>query len=220
MSRTGWDRVRKTVLAVVVLCIGLVPLAIGCSPGGDEVDAGASSVTGTVPPGGSTGLPDGAPDTSATAGPCPEGTTLTLVDSDGTTRRVDVVTEFADVTLGDTADLVFASYEIPEDPQFGVSAPVGDPQAPVGGTIVQFTLFGGDNDAFPTGTYVEDDAATPRIMFAAAYDGPTRINPLGDHTIEITEVTTDHLCGTITGIGDTGLQTLPYVEGDFLIPVA
>jgi hypothetical protein len=174
-----------------------------------------------------TAVADDAPDTTATPddttttaaaddGPCPAATELTITGSDTVDGPLEVVTEFADVTFDESADLVFASYEIPEDPQFGVSAPVGDPLAPEGGVIFQVSLFAGVEQVLEPGEYVDDDEAEPRITFISLYNGSERINPLGDHTVTITEYTEDHICGEITAVGETELQSFPIIQGRFV----
>ncbi len=80
--------------------------------------------------------------TDTDVGRCPDETTLEVVNADAARGAdgaevameegpVDVVTAFADGS-GGNASLVFADYEYEADPQFGLSAPVGDPDVPDG----------------------------------------------------------------------------------------
>jgi hypothetical protein len=155
---------------------------------------------------------------AADAGPCTVETALTISGSTVADGALDVISEFADVTLDETADLVFASYSIDEDPQSGLSAPVGDPGAPSGGVIFQFSLFAGVDKTLGTGTYASNDEAEPRITTISLYAGSERINPLGDHTVTITEYTDDAVCGEIAAVGETALQSFPTVTGRFNVP--
>jgi hypothetical protein len=105
-------------------------------------------------------------------------------------------TAFADVTLNRSASFVFASYEIEAHPQFGMSAPVGDPAAPEGGLIFQIRI---DNpEELANGEYTDDgEGAAGRVSFTSMYRGGNRILPLADHTVRITEIADEHLCGEI-----------------------
>jgi hypothetical protein len=155
---------------------------------------------------------------AADAGPCTVETALTISGSTVADGTLEVISEFADVTLDETADLVFASYSIDEDPQVGWSAPVGDPGAPTDGVIFQFSLFAGVDQTLGTGNYPSDDEAEPRITTISLYAGSERVNPLGDHTVTITEYTDDALCGEIVAVGETDLQSFPKVTGRFNVP--
>ena len=136
------------------------------------------------------------------AGPCPAATSLTLSGLDrspyleGAGATIAVSTGFADVTLNSSTSLVFATYTIEADPQFGLSAPTGVPDVPEGGMIFQLSLDpSGDLAA---GVFNEDgEGAAGRVSHESMYRGDHRINPLADHTVTITEVTDEHVCGEI-----------------------
>lgn len=207
-------------LTIPLLALAFTLGAVACS---DDSDDTASDDTTADAGSDDTASDDTSADTepadtttTTEAGPCPSETTLEILNSEGLDGEMDIVTEFADVTLGESADLVFATYEIEEDPQFGLSAPVGDPGAPDGGLIFQVSLDG--DGEIVAGEYPDDDDAAARISFISMYNGSERINPLGDHTLTITEITEEQICGEITGVGETDLQSFPYLEGTFVVP--
>lgn len=164
---------------------------------------------------------DGADETTTTVaeGGCPSETVLEIGNgaaaglTDGPIADIEV---FADWSLDQTVDLVFSSYPFPEDPQFGLSAPVGMVEVPEGEQFFHVSLFAGVDKTLEPGVYVDDDAAEPRIMFIDLYSGSERILPLGDHQVTITEITETEVCGTIEGSGDTSTQSLPFVTGEFV----
>jgi hypothetical protein len=185
--------------------IGL--LVVGAPACSSSDDADDASTTIAAP----TETPSPAADLTDT---CPTETLLVARNTGTIDGELELTTEFADVTLDQSADLVFATYELPVDPQFGVSAPVGDPQAPPGGVIFQLSVST-QEEVLPLGPYPPDDSSPSRLTFTALYNGSERILPLGDHTVTLTDYTDDLVCGEITAVGDTGLQTLPVVEGTF-----
>lgn len=157
--------------------------------------------------------------TTVAEGGCPSETVLEIGNgataglTDGPIADIEV---FADWSLDQTVDLVFSSYPFPEDPQFGLSAPVGLVEVPEGEHFFHVSLFAGVDKTLEPGVYVDDDAAEPRIQFIDLYLGSERILPLGDHQVTITEITETEVCGTIEGSGDTALQSLPFVTGEFV----
>ena len=215
---------------VLVAALALLGAACGDDGGGGDTDEGASETTSTE-----------AATTTTEAGPCAAESALTISNSDGLDGPLDVVTGFADVTLDSTADLVFADYEIEEDPQFGLSAPVGDPGAPDGGSIFQVTLTAGSAEILEPGDFPEQGpesaldspgditdpdadipSVPPSIAFVSLYNGAERILPLGTHAVTLTEIDETQVCGTITGSEDASdLQAdgFPIVTGDFVIDV-
>jgi hypothetical protein len=164
---------------------------------------------------------DGTTTTTVAEGDCPSETVLEINPgataglTDGPVADVEV---FADWSMDQTADLVFSSYPFPEDPQFGLSAPVGVPEVPEGEYLFSVSLFAGVDKTLEPGVFVDDDAAEPRIMFIDLYLGSERILPLGDHQVTITGITETEVCGTIEGSGDTALQSFPFVTGEFVAP--
>lgn len=146
------------------------------------------------------------------AGPCPDATALTLNGVDGVSLSPPT-TQFADVTLNRSASFVFTSYTLEPDPQFGLSAPVGDPHAPEGGLI--FSINVDSPETLANGTYTEDGENAPgRVSFTSMYKGSDRILPLGDHTVNITEIGEDHICGEIVPAEGA---THPTVSGRFKV---
>ncbi len=161
-------------------------------------------------------------------GPCPVKTELTLNNIDRSPHLegftgpiIPEGTYFANVSMGKSASLVFAEYTI-EAGQFGMSAPTGDPEAPEGKIILSASL-GDAGDALANGPYTdkgtEDEGSVGRLQTITMYRGGNRIVPLGDHTITLTEVTEEHICGEISAVGDTALQSFPYVTGRFKLAV-
>lgn len=193
--------VRRTLL-IIAIVLG----AAACSSDGDSADTATTTSASAEQADGSTA--------STSADSCPSETLLVVSGSQGIDGELELVTAFADVTLDQSADLVFATYEIPEDPQFGVSAPVGDPEAPPGGVIFQLTLVT-QEDVLPMGDYPEDGTSPTRIAFVAMHNGSERILPLGEHTVTITDYSDERICGEITAGAGGGAQSFPVVEGTF-----
>lgn len=117
------------------------------------------------------------------------------------------------------ANLAFASYDIPADEQFGPSIPVGPPGAPEGELFVQISLFNPDGAIEVGQTFVDqidfDDDPTladGKINFYAAYLGDDRLLP-GDVTVEITEMTDEEICVSLTSVTQTDLQTFVGFDG-------
>ena len=155
-------------------------------------------------------------------GPCPDVTNLVIA---GTAREdyyedidgpIPAGTAFADVSLGSSVDVVVASFEMEPDPQFGLRVPVGVPSLPDGGFMFRFSIH---SQALAPGEFTEDESEAGRMSHISLFHSSGRINPLGDHTIVITEITEDHFCGEITGVGETSLQRFPTISGRFNLPV-
>ena len=117
------------------------------------------------------------------------------------------------------ANLGFASYDIPTDDQFGDRIPVGPPDAPEGELFVHISIFNPDGPLEAGQTFVDqtdfDDDPTladGKINFYAAYLGDDRLLP-GDVTVEITELTDDEICVSLTSVTETDLQTFVGFDG-------
>lgn len=115
-----------------------------------------------------------------------------------------------------------ATYALEPDPQFGLSIPVGVPEVPDDGLIYLFTLTLDDTaGTIAAGATFTDAAegtedADGRIANHGLYSGASgRINPLGPTTIEINEIDDEWVCGTITSVGRTDIQTFPTLNGTF-----
>ena len=151
-------------------------------------------------------------------GPCPAETALTIANLngsphlDGVEAAFSPTSGFADVTMDKTASFVFTSYEFEADPQFGMSAPTGNPDAPEGGLIFQITIEAA-GDALAAGEFTEEGAAGGRVSTNSMYKGSSRIVPMVDHSVELTEITAEHLCGTITAADGS----FPGVSGRFKV---
>ena len=60
----------------------------------------------------------------------------------------------------------------------------------------------------------------PHVGFTSMYRGPERILPLGDHSVTLTEITDQRLCGVIeadSGASDLQVDGFPTVTGPFAI---
>lgn len=151
-------------------------------------------------------------------GPCPASTSLTISNLDrsphldGVAAALVPTTSFADVTLGSSAAFVFASYEIAPDPQFGISAPTGNPDAPEGGVIFLIDIQAA-GDALAPGEFTEEGAAGGRVTTNSLYHGSSRVIPMEDHNLEITEITDEHVCGVISSSDGSW----PGVSGRFKV---
>lgn len=221
------------------LLLTLALITAGCGSDDADTGSGASGTAGTSEA-----------TTTSEAGPCPTETMLELVNGEAAvgfsgeplglaSGPIDVATEFADASGEGGADLVFATYEIPEDPQFGLSAPVGDPGAPAGSLYFNISITTGGDGALGVGDYralepgegaigspgdiTDPDASIPdvppSVNFEILYEGPERIS-IGDHSVTLTEVTDTRLCGEITGDTrqtDLQAQGFPVIDGPFII---
>ena len=151
-------------------------------------------------------------------GPCPESTSLTIANGGGSPHLEGVeptfepTSAFADVTMNESASFVFTSYEFEADPQFGMSAPTGNPDAPEGGLIFQIAINAA-GDSLAPGEFTEDGAEGGRVTFSSMYHGSNRVLPMEDYSLELTEITDEHLCGTITATEGS----FPGVSGRFKV---
>lgn len=134
--------------------------------------------------------------------------------SEGGPHPANTVDDDSDANLG------FASYDIPADDQFGPRIPVGPPGAPEGELFVQISIVNPDGPLEVGQTFVDqidfDDDPTladGKINFYAAYLGDDRLLP-GDVTVEITELTDDEICVSLTSVTETDLQTFVGFDGD------
>lgn len=238
----GRDHRARTAVLAASLTLTLVAAACGSDGGGDGASPADDAATTTVAAGSEGEGVEG-------AGGCPGATALEVVNggsASGTTGDaveladgpVDVVTSFADGE-GGNATFVFADYEVEADPQFGLSAPVGDPEVPDGGLIMVISITtGGEGDLVPgqygdlapgegavesPGDLTDPDATIPdvpaSVNFEALYLGADRILPIGEHSVTLTEVTDTTLCGELTGdTGETQFQSdgFPVLTGTFV----
>lgn len=238
----GRDHRARRVALAAALSLALLVAACGSDGGEDEALSADDAATTTVASGSDDAGADG-------AGGCPDATSLEVVNggsASGTTGDpveladgpVDVVTSFADGE-GGNATFVFADYEVEADPQFGLSAPVGDPEVPDGGLIMVISITtGGEGDLVPgqygdlapgegavesPGDLTDPEATIPdvpaSVNFEALYLGADRILPIGEHSVTLTEVTDTTLCGELTGdTGETQFQAdgFPVLTGAFV----
>jgi hypothetical protein len=143
---------------------------------------------------------------------------------------LDVVTGWSDegphpdntVDYDGSLSMVFADYEIPVDEQFGYSIPIAGSEVPADGTELQVSLAY-DGVIEPGLTFV-DQTADAEVL--AEHDGtinfislfePSGRAVLGETVVTITEITDNEVCGEITGVSETDLQSLTAVEGEFVV---
>lgn len=237
MGRSGWARKAAAVAALTLA-------AAAC--GGDGSDEAAPADDTTVATSAAT---TGAGEADDAAAGCPDATTLEVVNGESArgaagdpvalaSGPVNVATSFADDS-GSSASFVFADYEVEADPQFGLSAPIGDPEVPDGGLIMVVTISTGGEGEITAGEYgaletgegavespadLTDPDATlpdvpPSVSFEALYLGDDRVVPIGVHSVTVTEITDTAICGELTGdTGETDLQAdgFPVLEGAFV----
>lgn len=138
---------------------------------------------------------------------------------------VDVVTAWADegphpdntVDYDTTLAGMLSESEIPVDPQFGYSIPVGTPTLSEGTLYLSFDLSVPDGAVEAGQRFVastSEETADGSIDFYAVYVGAERLLP-GDATITLTELTDEVVCGEITTATDTDLQSFVGIEGTF-----
>ena len=224
-------------LIVFAACL---PLSVGCkgdSKKGEQENTAKKTDTPPAADPGAKPKAEAEPKTEAEpkaevkpeepVGPCPTKTALTLNNIkssphlDGATGAISEGSFFANVSMGKNGSLVFAEYTI-ERGQFGLSAPTGDPKAPEGKIIFAMKI-GEAAEGLVVGDYNKEgkdaDGIVGRLEHISMYRGSKRVVPLGTHTLTVTEINEKHICGELKAIGDTALQTFPYVTGRFNIPV-
>ena len=146
---------------------------------------------------------------------------------------IDVVTAWADegphpdntVNYDTTLSFAVSSAEIPVDEQFGYSIPVGEPEdlgaedvylsvsMTSDATIAKGMTFTDASMTSSSGTAPDSDG---EINFIAAWIGENRLL-LGDSVVTITELNDDMVCGEISSVTDTDLQTFVGIEGTFAL---
>lgn len=225
-------------LIVIALVLGLVAGACGDDDGGDDTagDQTGDAATTTAGADASADTTQDAADTTVTtedAGGC--STDIEIVNADAaeldglTDGPVDVAVVLADkgphpantVDYDTALDLAISGFEIEEDPQFGLTIPVGTPDVPDATFFATVSLFNPAGPIAAGQTYIDqleydDDpsAADGEINFYAAYWGSERLLP-GNLTLTITEITDEQVCGTVESATDTDLQTFVGIEGTF-----
>lgn len=220
---------RATRLLPATLAVAALLLA-GCGGGDDDPAADPPPPTTE----GGTSAPDDTGETSAPAddvaevGACTND--LAVAGSDADDGPVEVAMAITDdgphpdntVDSDGYLSGAIATYELEADPQFGLGIPVGVPEVPADGLIYTFTVSLEDaEDTIAAGDTFTDTAGdtedtTGSIANHGLYSGTSgRINPLGDTTIEITEITDEQVCGTITAVAETEIQSFPTFTGTF-----
>ena len=205
-------------------------LALGTAACSKTEESSGGSTGGTSAPSGTAG--GSSSGTMEKAGGCENDLEIVNAqaeDVDGLTDGpIDVVTAWADegphpdntVDYDHNLEFAIATFQIEKDPQFGYGIPVGVPEVPEGEFYLSVSVYSdeviGDGMTFTeettTGTTVSPSDG--EINFYSAYYGSERLLP-GDPVVEITELTDDYVCGSITSTTDTSLQTFMGVEGTF-----
>jgi len=137
-----------------------------------------------------------------------------LPDLDG---LMEVVSAFAEDRLSSGVTFLIANYEVEEDPQFGWSVPAGIPSVPEGGLILTCRISA--SDGLQVGEYTSEDGESGRISNIGLFHSSGRINPIGNTTIVITEITDEYIKGEIRGIGETEYQQFPTLNGHFKLAI-
>lgn len=223
---------RTTVTALAV--VALLSVA-GCSS--DDTEGSAPPSTeggGTGSPGTAAEASPGGEDTTSTStgsADCPDESTMAFVNTETSDGDVDVTWALTDdgpgVLNGDDQGLSvgLSSFEFPEDPQFGIEIPIDNADLPEGDVYLSVQIQNPDETLAAGQRFIdqtiydagEDPTADGKVLFVAAWDGTERIGPLADVEVTITEITTEHICGTIsTPETETDLQSLAGVDATFV----
>ncbi|MCC5950513.1 MAG: hypothetical protein JJU45_00305 [Acidimicrobiia bacterium] len=160
---------------------------------------------------------DDGDEAAASDGPCPVETAITITasgddaDIDG---EMDLEMTFIDIVLGQTGTLVLATYELEASEQFGLRAPVGQPDVDDGGIIFMATLLPPADEDLAPGDFSSEDSEGQRIGNYSLWTDESRVLPLADIVITLTEVGEDEVCGEITADADS---SFPQVSGEFVV---
>ena len=219
---------RRTTRALAVPAAAALLALAACSSDDSSTEATGSSSA----PGGTTATDDAMTDDTAMDGSmdgdCPSETDLAVEGSelepgDDLEWVWAVSDDGPDVLNGDdqNMELGFATYELPEDPQFGIEIPVGVPDVPEGETFFNISLFSPDGPLEPGQVFIdqlvydEDPAAYDgEINFFSFYVGADRDVLFADFEVTITDITIEHVCGTIEPVeGGSGAT----IEGEFVV---
>ena len=171
-------------LSAIALCAAAAVALAACG-GSDESSDAASDASSA---------------TTAVASGCAESTELTVTTDEGPVT-LDAVAAYADVTLDQSASFTITNYSIEQSEAESIYNPTltGDQLG------VTFYLSSSGDDELEATTYVEaadDPEATYVLNTASAYDATGRIIASGVDLpaaeVELTAITEDELCGTVT----------------------
>jgi hypothetical protein len=172
--------------------------------------------------------------TSTTAEPDGCATDISVVNADAAgleglvDRQLEVVSLLADqgphpantVDYDSSLSLAISEVEILADEQFGLGIPIDVPEN-IGDDDVYFSFsFFNEDEAVAAGQlYIDQldydaEQHDGKLNSTVAYYGTERLLP-GSVEITITEITDDQVCGTISTITETDLQTFVGIEGTF-----
>ena len=115
-----------------------------------------------------------------------------------------------------------SGFELETDPQFGLRIPVGEPEVPDDTVFVTFSLQLPEGETISAGQsfvdqldFEEGGEYDGEINFFAMYYGSTRELP-GDPVITITEIDDEMVCGEISTVTDTDMQSFVGIAGTFV----
>ncbi len=155
---------------------------------------------------------------------------LQVVNSEVADGAFDVVTGWSEgaphpastVSSDDqNAAFLITDYEVEPDEQFGYAIPQPGTEVADGGLELNLSIFAphepiASGMEFVSQTADGVDSADGEINFQSLFFGSERLGPLGDHTLTVTEVTDEKICGELTGMSETDLQELTAINGTFV----
>lgn len=189
-------------------------LGVACVLAGGLITAGACSSDSKNETSSASSAPGGAattPGTAATgtttgtaAGPCPASTDVTVTyGSTGaeTTDTYTATTAKADVTLGASAVIVLADFDVPDSEVDAITPPTPPADKTLASVYVSAAL---DKKALEPGLYEETSSADPKNLQLNREDLYTSAGRQfltgfveGASTVTLTEVTKERICGVI-----------------------
>lgn len=121
------------------------------------------------------------------------------------------------------SDIGFATYDIPADDQFGARVPI-DGESPDGEIFMSIGFETDEGVLFGPGLYIDemedalpDESPKGEINAIQIEFGGERVIPR-EPKVTVVEVTDDEICGQITMVTETDLQTFMAIEGTFAVP--
>lgn len=125
------------------------------------------------------------------------------------------------VDYDSTLEVAFSEVELLEDPQFGLGIPIGAPENLEADDLYVSLSFFNRDEAIAVGQTFIDQLSYDETLHDGelnsilAYYGPDEGLLLGDTSVTITEITDEMVCGEISTVTRTDLQTFIGFEGTF-----